>query len=140
MKQLEALFRKYPEDSFVNAVDDEGNNGILLAAAEDARLDTVKWLEQKGVSSWKQLELYRQREPTSNRSKSPSAASANTSAPLELSMVLAQSHPQQSVFCWPASPRHSLAWGHCLSAQPCSLAQAPEVLHSCAFAHVSPSL
>lgn len=50
MKQLEALFRKYPEDSFANAIDDEGNNGILLAAAEDAGLDTVKWLEQKGVS------------------------------------------------------------------------------------------
>ena len=50
MKQLEALFRQYPEDSFANAVDDEGNNGILLAAAEDAGLDTVKWLEQKGVS------------------------------------------------------------------------------------------
>jgi ankyrin repeat protein len=38
------------QDSFANAVDDEGNNGILLAAAEDAGLDTVKWLEQKGVS------------------------------------------------------------------------------------------
>ena len=50
MKQLEALFCKYPEDSFANAVDDEGNNGILLAATEDAGLDTVKWLEQKGVS------------------------------------------------------------------------------------------
>ena len=50
MEQLEALFRKYPEDSFANAVDDEGNNGILLAAAEDAGLDTVKWLKQRGVS------------------------------------------------------------------------------------------
>jgi hypothetical protein len=50
MKELEALFREYPEDLFVNAVDDEGNNGILLAATEDAGLDTVKWLEQKGVS------------------------------------------------------------------------------------------
>jgi hypothetical protein len=51
MKELEALFYKYPEDSFANAVDEEGNNGILLAAAEDAGLDTVKWLEQKGVST-----------------------------------------------------------------------------------------
>jgi hypothetical protein len=42
IKQLEALFRKYPADSFANAVDDEGNNRILLAIAEDARLDTVK--------------------------------------------------------------------------------------------------
>jgi len=42
MKQLEALFREYPEDLFANAVDDEGNNRILLAAAEDDRLDTVK--------------------------------------------------------------------------------------------------
>jgi hypothetical protein len=50
MKELEALFREYPADSFANAVDDEGNNGILLAAAEDAGLNTVKWLEQKGVS------------------------------------------------------------------------------------------
>ncbi|KUJ20683.1 ankyrin [Mollisia scopiformis] len=49
-EQLEALFRIYPEDLFTNAVDHEGNNGILLAAAEDAGLDTVKWLEQKGVS------------------------------------------------------------------------------------------
>jgi Ankyrin repeats (3 copies) len=49
-KELGALFHKYPEDSFANAVDNEGNNGILLAAAEDAGLDTVKWLEQKGVS------------------------------------------------------------------------------------------
>jgi hypothetical protein len=50
MEQLEALFRQYPEDSYANVVDDEGNNGILRAAADDARLDTVKWLEQKGVS------------------------------------------------------------------------------------------
>jgi hypothetical protein len=50
MKQHEALFCKYPEDSLANTIDDEGNNGILLAAAEDARLNTVKWLEQKGVS------------------------------------------------------------------------------------------
>ncbi|MCJ1422392.1 hypothetical protein MMC29_000272 [Sticta canariensis] len=50
VEQLEALFREYPEDSFANAVDHEGNNGILLASAEDAGLDTVKWLEQKGVS------------------------------------------------------------------------------------------
>lgn len=50
MKQLEALFRKYPEDSFANAVDDEGNNRILLAAAEDAGLAIIKWLEKKGVS------------------------------------------------------------------------------------------
>ena len=45
MKQLKALFCKYPGDLFANAVDDEGNNGILLAAAEDAGLNTVKWLE-----------------------------------------------------------------------------------------------
>lgn len=50
IKQLEDLFCEYPEDSFVNAVDDEGSNGILLASAEDAGLDTVQWLEQKGVS------------------------------------------------------------------------------------------
>src|SRR5436189_594007 len=68
------------------------------------------------------------------------SSSVNTSAPLELSTVLAQSHPQQSVFCWPASPRHSLAWGHCSSMPSCSLALAPQVLHSCAFAHVLPSL
>jgi hypothetical protein len=40
-KELEALFHEYSEDSFANAVDEEGNNGILLAAAEDAGLDTV---------------------------------------------------------------------------------------------------
>jgi hypothetical protein len=67
------------------------------------------------------------------------SSSVNTSAPLELSTVLAQSHPQQSVLCWPASPRHSLAWGHCSSASS-SLALAPQVLHSYASAHVSPSL
>jgi hypothetical protein len=50
IKELKALFREYPEDSFANAVDREGNNGILLAATEDAGLDTVKWLKQKGVS------------------------------------------------------------------------------------------
>ncbi|QSZ30989.1 hypothetical protein DSL72_000550 [Monilinia vaccinii-corymbosi] len=50
LKQLEALFREYPEGSFANAVDRKGNNGILLAATEDAGLDTVKWLKQKGVS------------------------------------------------------------------------------------------
>jgi hypothetical protein len=50
-KELEALFHEYPEDLFANAVDEEGNNGILLAAAEDAGLDTVKWLEQNGVST-----------------------------------------------------------------------------------------
>ncbi|KAN0120243.1 hypothetical protein V8E51_002451 [Hyaloscypha variabilis] len=33
------------------------------------------------------------------------SSSVNTSAPLELSTVLAQSHPQQSVLCWPASLR-----------------------------------
>ncbi|MCJ1307814.1 hypothetical protein MMC25_001462 [Agyrium rufum] len=44
------LFREYSEDSFADAIDDEGNNGILLAAAEDAGLDTVKWLQQKEVS------------------------------------------------------------------------------------------
>ena len=49
-KQLKAPFRKYPDDLFANAVDDEGSNGILLTAAEDTWLDTVKWLEQKGVS------------------------------------------------------------------------------------------
>ena len=49
-KTTRRFFRKYPEDLFANAVDDEGNNGILLVAAEDAGLDTVKWLEQKGVS------------------------------------------------------------------------------------------
>jgi hypothetical protein len=50
IEQLKALFREYPEDSFANAVNYEGSNGILLAAADDAGLDTVKWLEQKGVS------------------------------------------------------------------------------------------
>jgi len=50
MKQLQVYFRKFPEDLFANAVDDEGSNGVL-AAAEDAGLDTVKWLEQNGVSS-----------------------------------------------------------------------------------------
>ena len=33
----------------MNSVDDEGNNGILLAGTEDAGLDTVKWLELKGA-------------------------------------------------------------------------------------------
>ena len=91
-------------------------------------------------ASQKQLVPHRQREPASNQSKSPSAASANTSAPLELSTVLAQSHHQQSVFCQLASLRHSLAQGHCSSAPPYSLALAPQVLHSYASAHVSPSL
>ncbi|KFA81224.1 hypothetical protein S40288_07887 [Stachybotrys chartarum IBT 40288] len=50
IEQLEALFHEYPEDSFANAVDHEGNNGILLAATEDAGLNTVKWLQQRGVS------------------------------------------------------------------------------------------
>jgi hypothetical protein len=49
-KQLRGLFHKYPKDSFANAVDNEGNNGILLTTTKDAGLDTVKWLEQKGVS------------------------------------------------------------------------------------------
>jgi len=50
MKELEALFCEYPEDLFANAVDDKGNNGILLTIAEDTGLDTIKWLEQKRVS------------------------------------------------------------------------------------------
>jgi ankyrin repeat protein len=50
IKRLEELFRRYPEDLFANAVDDEGNNGILLVAAEDDGLNTVKWLEHEGVS------------------------------------------------------------------------------------------
>ena len=54
-------------------------------------------------------------------------------------VVLAQS-PPQSVFCWPASPRHSLDWGHCLSAPSCSLALARQARHSYAFDPVSPSL
>lgn len=50
VKQLEALFREYLEDSFANAVDHEENNEILLVSAEDAELETVKWLKQKRVS------------------------------------------------------------------------------------------
>jgi hypothetical protein len=41
MEQLEALFCEYPVDSFAKAVDYEGNDGILLAAAEEAGLNTV---------------------------------------------------------------------------------------------------
>jgi len=50
VEQLEDLFRVYSEDSFTNAVNHERNNGILLAASEDAGLDIVKCLKQKGVS------------------------------------------------------------------------------------------
>lgn len=49
MKQLEAFFRKYPEDLFANAVNNKGNNGILFIITEDAKLATIKWLEKKGV-------------------------------------------------------------------------------------------
>jgi hypothetical protein len=41
-KELRALFHKYLKDLFANAVDNKGNNSILLAAAKDAGLDTVK--------------------------------------------------------------------------------------------------
>ena len=49
-KNLEDLFLRYPEHLFANAVDDEGNNGILLVAAEDDMLTTLKRLDQEGVS------------------------------------------------------------------------------------------
>lgn len=49
-KTTQTLFCKYPKDLFTNTVDDEGNNGILLTIAEDAGLNIVKQLEQKGVS------------------------------------------------------------------------------------------
>ena len=39
------------------------------------------------------------------------------------SKACASSSLQQPVFCWPASPRHSLAWGHFLCASSCPLAQ-----------------
>jgi hypothetical protein len=50
---------------------------------------------------------------------------ANTSAPLELSMALAQSHLPQPVFRSSAPLRLSLALGLCVSAPPWPLALAP---------------
>lgn len=54
IKRLEELFRRYPKDLFANAVDDKGNNGILLVAAEVDGLNTVKWL---GGSLYRQEKL-----------------------------------------------------------------------------------
>ncbi|RAL62129.1 hypothetical protein DID88_002615 [Monilinia fructigena] len=54
MKQLEALLHVHPEDSSANAVDHEGNDGILLAATtEDAGLDTV---ERTALMEWRLLD------------------------------------------------------------------------------------
>ncbi|OBT41940.1 hypothetical protein VE00_07462 [Pseudogymnoascus sp. WSF 3629] len=50
IKDLELLFQRYPEDLFANAVCSEGNNGILLVSKDENGLDTIKWLEKKGVS------------------------------------------------------------------------------------------
>lgn len=50
IKDLELLFQRYPKDLFANAVCSEGNNGILLVLGDENGLDTVKWLEKKGVS------------------------------------------------------------------------------------------
>ena len=48
--QLQWLFLKYPWNLYTNAVDGEGNDGILLAAAENRGLDTVELLKQKGFA------------------------------------------------------------------------------------------
>jgi hypothetical protein len=49
LQDLHMLFERYPDDQYVDVVDREGNNGILIAATEDA-LNTIKWLECKGVA------------------------------------------------------------------------------------------
>lgn len=46
----EAPFYYYPQDLYENYADNEGSNGILLAAADDGALDTIKWLREKGVA------------------------------------------------------------------------------------------
>jgi len=47
---LELLCRRYPKDQFVDATDEEGNTGILLAAAKEHGLNTIQWLQAHGGS------------------------------------------------------------------------------------------
>jgi hypothetical protein len=50
IRDLHMLFERYPDDKYVDVVDQEGNNGILIAATEEAGLNTIKWLECRGVA------------------------------------------------------------------------------------------
>ncbi|KAK5721284.1 hypothetical protein LTR17_014746 [Elasticomyces elasticus] len=48
IKYLESLFSSY-HDNFASMTDEEGNNGILLVAAEEDGVPTIKWLRDHGV-------------------------------------------------------------------------------------------
>jgi hypothetical protein len=47
--ELEKLFEKYPTDELHTCVTDQGSNGVLLAAALEDGLETIKWLQGHGV-------------------------------------------------------------------------------------------
>ncbi|ETN45834.1 uncharacterized protein HMPREF1541_00015 [Cyphellophora europaea CBS 101466] len=49
-RELRRLFEKYPEADFVSQSDDEGNNGVLLAATEENGAATVQWLHERGAT------------------------------------------------------------------------------------------
>jgi len=50
IRDLESLFDRYPNDPFIEATDEEGNNGALLAATEENGLETLLWLQERGCS------------------------------------------------------------------------------------------
>ncbi|KAK1064006.1 hypothetical protein LTR74_009073 [Friedmanniomyces endolithicus] len=49
-RELEVLCRSCPNDQLIDAMDEEGNTGILLAAVEEHGLNTVQWLQEHGGS------------------------------------------------------------------------------------------
>ena len=50
IKELHQLFEKYSDDDFVSQLNDDGDNGVLLAATEDNGVATVKWLQRRGAA------------------------------------------------------------------------------------------
>ncbi|KAH0837418.1 hypothetical protein FOPE_05186 [Fonsecaea pedrosoi] len=48
--ELHRLFEDYPDDDFVSQVDEDGDNGVLLAATEENGILTVKWLQDRGAA------------------------------------------------------------------------------------------
>ncbi|KAK5702453.1 hypothetical protein LTR17_022308 [Elasticomyces elasticus] len=50
LTELQLLCRQYPDDQLIGFVDDEGNTGALLAATEEGRLETLRWLQGQGDS------------------------------------------------------------------------------------------
>ncbi|KAK5118016.1 hypothetical protein LTR62_004060 [Meristemomyces frigidus] len=49
-RKLAFLCGQYPKDNLVGSVDEEGNTGTILAAAEENGLRTLRWLQDHGDS------------------------------------------------------------------------------------------